>query len=161
MIAADSSSRISRRRTTRCGCAATALDRKSTRLNSSHVESSYAVFCLKKKKSAHREQRSLMPSYASRLSGTEMDDVVAYLRTLKGPPLCADAKRRRQPHHAYSGVSFPNRIGRDAEERPASLVNALEIPAGATVAEIGSGPGYFTWRLADKGGPRGKVFVFF
>src|SRR5215510_16354279 len=27
-------------------------DRKSTRLNSSHVASSYAVFCLKKKKSA-------------------------------------------------------------------------------------------------------------
>src|SRR5690349_22251581 len=27
-----------------------ALDRKSTRLNSSHVEISYAVFCLKKKK---------------------------------------------------------------------------------------------------------------
>src|SRR5690349_22492821 len=26
-----------------------ALDRKSTRLNSSHVETSYAVFCLKKK----------------------------------------------------------------------------------------------------------------
>src|SRR5438874_9985411 len=26
-------------------------DRKSTRLNSSHVETSYAVFCLKKKKS--------------------------------------------------------------------------------------------------------------
>src|SRR5690625_6722652 len=29
--------------------AQTALDRKSTRLNSSHVASSYAVFCLKKK----------------------------------------------------------------------------------------------------------------
>src|SRR5690349_23236137 len=28
----------------------TAADRKSTRLNSSHVEISYAVFCLKKKK---------------------------------------------------------------------------------------------------------------
>src|SRR5690606_41865629 len=27
-----------------------ALDRKSTRLNSSHVKNSYAVFCLKKKK---------------------------------------------------------------------------------------------------------------
>src|SRR5690349_24125254 len=27
-----------------------AIDRKSTRLNSSHVEISYAVFCLKKKK---------------------------------------------------------------------------------------------------------------
>src|SRR5438874_7471873 len=30
--------------------AAAAEDRKSTRLNSSHVEISYAVFCLKKKK---------------------------------------------------------------------------------------------------------------
>src|SRR5690606_41776064 len=35
----------SRRRT-----ATPALDRKSTRLNSSHVKISYAVFCLKKKK---------------------------------------------------------------------------------------------------------------
>src|SRR5437868_11517096 len=33
-----------------------AADRKSTRLNSSHVSISYAVFCLKKKKHAHNEQ---------------------------------------------------------------------------------------------------------
>src|SRR5438067_3396403 len=31
------------------------LDRKSTRLNSSHVSISYAVFCLKKKKAAHSD----------------------------------------------------------------------------------------------------------
>src|SRR5690349_22595947 len=31
----------------------TFLDRKSTRLNSSHVEISYAVFCLKKKKTKY------------------------------------------------------------------------------------------------------------
>src|SRR5690349_24071728 len=31
------------------------LDRKSTRLNSSHVEISYAVFCLKKKKKKKKE----------------------------------------------------------------------------------------------------------
>src|SRR5690349_22394167 len=31
-------------------CRAVCRDRKSTRLNSSHVEISYAVFCLKKKK---------------------------------------------------------------------------------------------------------------
>src|SRR2546430_7297712 len=30
-------------------------DRKSTRLNSSHSQISYAVFCLKKKKNAHRD----------------------------------------------------------------------------------------------------------
>src|SRR6266496_4481739 len=32
-------------------------DRKSTRLNSSHVEISYAVFCLKKKKNIKEEYR--------------------------------------------------------------------------------------------------------
>src|SRR2546430_15652909 len=31
-----------------------AVDRKSTRLNSSHSQISYAVFCLKKKKKNHR-----------------------------------------------------------------------------------------------------------
>src|SRR2546430_8184209 len=31
-----------------------ARDRKSTRLNSSHSQISYAVFCLKKKKNTHR-----------------------------------------------------------------------------------------------------------
>src|SRR5437870_9749358 len=34
----------------RCPCSARWSDRKSTRLNSSHVAISYAVFCLKKKK---------------------------------------------------------------------------------------------------------------
>src|SRR5438874_9345636 len=33
-------------------------DRKSTRLNSSHVEISYAVFCLKKKKKKNKYQRN-------------------------------------------------------------------------------------------------------
>ncbi len=109
-------------------------------------------------RSSTHEARSLMPSYAARLSSAEIDDVVAYLRTLKGAPVAA-VKRTRQPNHAYSDISFLNRIGRDAEERPDSLVNALEIPAGATVAEIGSGTGYFTWRLAAKVGPAGKVFA--
>src|SRR5256885_5821948 len=34
-----------------------AIDRKSTRLNSSHLVISYAVFCLKKKQSAHNKSR--------------------------------------------------------------------------------------------------------
>src|SRR2546427_8164615 len=34
-------------------------DRKSTRLNSSHSQISYAVFCLKKKKSNHQKQESV------------------------------------------------------------------------------------------------------
>src|SRR5436305_6672407 len=37
-------------------------DRKSTRLNSSHVRISYAVFCLKKKKQPHNNVGSQQPS---------------------------------------------------------------------------------------------------
>src|SRR2546430_13467149 len=36
----------------------TASDRKSTRLNSSHSQISYAVFCLKKKKNKHTQSRA-------------------------------------------------------------------------------------------------------
>src|SRR5947209_10624618 len=43
-------------------------DRKSTRLNSSHANNSYAVFCLKKKKNAlmasRSENRSRIPHHA-------------------------------------------------------------------------------------------------
>src|SRR5256885_2706787 len=40
----------------------TTTDRKSTRLNSSHLVNSYAVFCLKKKKKTHKlHQRSRSP----------------------------------------------------------------------------------------------------
>src|SRR5690348_17980264 len=42
-----------------CGCEhAMSLDRKSTRLNSSHPSISYAVFCLKKKKKKKTQSRT-------------------------------------------------------------------------------------------------------
>src|SRR5215469_5289980 len=48
-------------------------DRKSTRLNSSHVEISYAVFCLKKKKNwlARRSPRRTDPSHRLRAGGSQ------------------------------------------------------------------------------------------
>src|SRR5256886_8653806 len=42
-------------------------DRKSTRLNSSHSQISYAVFCLKKKKSKH-EHLTTKTRHSSRVS---------------------------------------------------------------------------------------------
>src|SRR3712207_8520352 len=41
------------------GLAVPAADRKSTRLNSSHANISYAVFCLKKKKNINRKIESI------------------------------------------------------------------------------------------------------
>src|SRR3712207_7784529 len=52
----------------RCGCCSTSSsggDRKSTRLNSSHANISYAVFCLKKKKRSHKKTMYSPPSLHS------------------------------------------------------------------------------------------------
>src|SRR2546427_4503112 len=43
-----------------------ALDRKSTRLNSSHSQISYAVFCLKKKKKEPSENHAPSTSFKSK-----------------------------------------------------------------------------------------------
>src|SRR5688572_32698006 len=40
-------------------------DRKSTRLNSSHSQISYAVFCLKKKKPSHENRLLVLPITSS------------------------------------------------------------------------------------------------
>jgi ubiquinone/menaquinone biosynthesis C-methylase UbiE len=44
-------------------------------------------------------------------------------------------------------------------QRPARLVQALGLRSGQTVAEIGSGSGYFVRRLARLVGPRGRVYA--
>src|SRR5215475_14891723 len=49
---------IARKPVARVTAPMTVRDRKSTRLNSSHVKISYAVFCLKKKKNNERHKSS-------------------------------------------------------------------------------------------------------
>ena len=44
-------------------------------------------------------------------------------------------------------------------QKPAVLVRALGLRRGQVVAEIGSGPGYFTPRLARAVGPKGHVYA--
>src|SRR5438874_6179062 len=57
-LAPCSSSRHRINRPSRVTDSRPCLDRKSTRLNSSHVEISYAVFCLKKKKKKKLQHNS-------------------------------------------------------------------------------------------------------
>ena len=109
-------------------------------------------------KEIRREERSLMPSFAKKLSPAELDDVVAYLRTLKGAP-AAPRPRTRQISGVSENIAWLTRPERDGDERPDSLLDALQIPRGATVADLGAGAGYFTWRLAQRVGPQGKVIA--
>ncbi|HEY0969431.1 MAG TPA: methyltransferase domain-containing protein [Gemmatimonadales bacterium] len=42
---------------------------------------------------------------------------------------------------------------------PAAFVRSLAIPRGATVADLGAGPGFFTPALAEATGPTGRVLA--
>jgi ubiquinone/menaquinone biosynthesis C-methylase UbiE len=44
-------------------------------------------------------------------------------------------------------------------QKPVAVVRALGIRPGQTVAEIGAGPGYFTFRLAKAVGKKGRVLA--
>ena len=112
-------------------------------------------------KQVRREERSLMPSYAKTLSSSDIDDVVAYLRTLRGASFTGRAApaRPREIARVTENIEWLNRPERDADERPDTLLDALQIRPGTTVADLGAGTGYFTWRLAQRAGPAGKVFA--
>ncbi len=47
---------------------------------------------------------------------------------------------------------------RDNWQRPNEVMDALGIHPGSIVADIGAGRGYFTFRLAGRVGPTGKVY---
>jgi arsenite methyltransferase len=72
---------------------------------------------------------------------------VAVVAVLVGAD-CTACKR-----FAYSG------FGRDGWQHPAQVVAALNISPGDRVADLGSGGGYFTFRLADAVGPEGSVWA--
>ena len=93
--------------------------------------------------------------HTATFSPVELDHLVAYLRTLRSLPPSEPRERTREVATLSENVEFFNRPERAAEERTDELIEALEIPEGATVADIGAGTGYFTWRLARQVGSAG------
>ena len=72
--------------------------------------------------------------------------------------------------HPATGRLYANTIGmaeadwlvrpeREKDEQPDKALKALDIAPGSTVADIGAGVGYFSWRLAKIVGPAGRVYA--
>ena len=57
------------------------------------------------------------------------------------------------------GADWLVRPEREQEEAPDAALDAISIARGSTVADVGAGAGYFTWRLAARVGPAGKVWA--
>jgi ubiquinone/menaquinone biosynthesis C-methylase UbiE len=59
----------------------------------------------------------------------------------------------------HQGAGWLERPEREKEEEPKKLLEILDFKAGQIVADIGAGSGYYSFRIADKVGPRGKVLA--
>ena len=68
-----------------------------------------------------------------------------------------------QMHHLHRDskayIAMLEDPGRDAYQKPAEVLAALDLKAGETIADIGSGSGYFTVRFARAVGEQGRVFA--
>jgi ubiquinone/menaquinone biosynthesis C-methylase UbiE len=67
--------------------------------------------------------------------------------------------RHIAPVMSADGAGWLVRPEREAEEAPDAALDAIVIARGATVADVGAGAGYITWRLAERVGPSGKVYA--
>ncbi len=59
----------------------------------------------------------------------------------------------------HQAAGWLDRPEREREEAPSKLLDALHLKPGEVVADIGAGSGYFTFRLAERVGPKGKVLA--
>ena len=59
----------------------------------------------------------------------------------------------------HLAADWLDRPEREREEAPGKLLEALKLKPGDVVADIGAGSGYFTFRLAERVGPKGKVLA--
>ncbi|MCX7284879.1 MAG: methyltransferase domain-containing protein, partial [Novosphingobium sp.] len=65
--------------------------------------------------------------------------------------------RADRPVSAIVSSQFSNESDRDRQGEAAKVMELAGIVPGMSVADIGAGEGYYTVRLAEKVGPRGRV----
>ncbi|HXN21162.1 MAG TPA: methyltransferase domain-containing protein [Candidatus Dormibacteraeota bacterium] len=62
-------------------------------------------------------------------------------------------------HQGLAQKTAQETAERDRWQHPAQVLDALEIRAGSIVADVGAGDGYFTFHLAKRVGPTGRVYA--
>jgi len=60
---------------------------------------------------------------------------------------------------SFHGAQWLERAERADEERPDLVLSALDLKPGMTVADIGAGTGYYSWRMAQRVGAGGTVYA--
>ncbi len=67
--------------------------------------------------------------------------------------------RQIAPVMGMGGADWLTRSERQSEEEPEKALDAIGLHKGDIVADVGAGVGYFSWRMAERVGPAGKVYA--
>jgi protein-L-isoaspartate O-methyltransferase len=59
----------------------------------------------------------------------------------------------------HEAAGWLDRPEREKEEQPTKLLEILKLKPGEVVADIGAGSGYYSFRMAEKVGPTGKILA--
>jgi len=59
----------------------------------------------------------------------------------------------------FHGAQWLERAERMEEERPDRVLATLDLKPGMTVADVGAGSGYYSWRIAERVGAGGTVYA--
>jgi predicted methyltransferase len=78
-----------------------------------------------------------------------------FSQTAPKPKTAEEIHKLHQDSKAY--IAMLENPERDAEQKPDQVIAALGLRAGETVADIGAGSGYFSFRFARALGNSGRV----
>ncbi len=84
--------------------------------------------------------------------------LLCFLFSLAQPVLAEDHHHRR-PDDIKQYLEHLDRSERDQDQKPSQVLEALQLQPGMTVADLGSGSGYFTRRFVEAVTDRGKVYA--
>lgn len=75
------------------------------------------------------------------------------------PPTSREFPRPDRPVSEIGSNAFSTEVQRDSVNEAQRVMDLAAIGAGTTVADIGAGEGYYTVRLAERVGPKGRVLA--
>ena len=101
----------------------------------------------------------MQSQWARTVVGGALAAIVAVSLVAQGPGIHPISGRAIAPVMGYQGAPWLERSEREEEEAPDVALNVLNIPKGASVADIGAGSGYITVKLSARVGPEGRVFA--
>jgi|SRR5579862_1612417 len=106
-----------------------------------------------------RSDRRLHLALAAVVLGRVLASTVGSAEETPGPRGAHDATARHSFEDVEHWVPVFDDPARDAWQKPAEVVAALQLRPGMRIADLGAGTGYFSRYLADAVGETGTVFA--